>query len=815
MIPLIRHHIRSLAHSPSTGIFLAFGWVLTTLLTLSYGDFLSANHAGLELMYGYVPWVMCLLIPALTMQVAEEPARGVAERLHTLPYTPAQRVLARFFVHWALLGLWLLGLWPMAATVFYLGQPDAAPLLSGLIGCWLLAAPLLAFSLWVARYASGSVPAFLLGFGVCLILTLIGAPVTISWLVGAVPPSFATPMVMALQTASPFAAFLPFVAGFVSLSSLILFGTLAALGIALQLSAAFRSAALVATVALFALASTPAIGRLGVDVTADNLHTLSPATTKLIKGLHQPVTFTLVQSTGNPDIPPAVLQNAEAARKLLLTLKHYNPSKIKLLYLNPDASPAHALQALRSGVEEQVLPSGTSYFSGLSAQVGNHLSLIRALEPQRQPFLEFDVISLLTQAQRTSKPNLALLTQINTLNPTATPRWMGEIGSSYNLTQLPLAATAIPAGTNLLLLVGNPVLPETTLAAIRTYLENGGNTVWLADPLWRTAPADLQETTGTRSLAEFFDSYGVLAQQDVVVGDASQATPVAQQGTGYTAYPFWLSLTAGNLNPQLPFATFVDNLLLAEPGIITVHDLKPGLTVTPIISTSKHAQLIERSTFNATPAELLAGNLKTPQARYTLAALVTGPFGNASSPPATLLVVNDIDWLNKRFALEANGAGGPGSPLEYTPINSNLVLFYNALQYTLGETALVELRGKATTRRTLTRVEALLSELTRRTTMLEQKLAAQLYQVSQNLEALQAQTGADTSSESLAAQQQQIDDYQQQQFELRQQLRQLRSHTRQQLQGLKTSILLLNLLTMPLLLAIGLYLWRRRTARAQ
>lgn len=804
---LIRYHARTLVQNPATGIFLGFGWMLATILTLSYGGFLAANHAGLELLYGFTPWVLCLLIPALTMGVAEETARGVTERLATLPFNPVQRVLSRFLVLWVLLGLWLLGLWPMALTVIYLGSPDYGAMFSGLIGLWLLSAPMLAASLFVACKASGSVTGFLLGLGACLVLTLSGSPQTVLWLSQTVPNFMAVPLIAVLQTITPLAALGQFISGFLSLGAVAVLGAYTLIFLVLLLPKVLRQVphfVIAACLLIFAL--IPPVARMGIDTTADRLHTLSPATVAALKSLKGHVTFTLAQSANNPDIPPEIIANAIAARKMLYAMQAVNPSHITVNILNPDKSPPTALKALQMGYEEQVLPSGTSFFSGLAATIDgdlSHTSLIRKFSSDRRPFLEFDIMALLTEAQRTAKQHVMVLTNINLDSSLGIPRWLGDIGIAYVANPLEPNAKEVPAGTNLLLIIGNFPLPDATLAAVQTYLENGGSIFWLADPLWRNQPAELITTEGTKTVADLFATYGLHIDESHVVGDLSQATPIAQEKTGYSAYPFWLSLDETNLNAQQPFATFVDNLLFAEAGPVSASGLKKGLTYTPIVTTSPHAQLMPRSAFNATPAELISSKLTGPESKQTLAAMVTGTFG---AKPGTLVVVNDIDWLADDFALRAVGSGGPGHPLDFVPLNSNHVLFYNALQYAMGETTLVELRGKATTRRTLTRVETLLNELTRRTTILEQKLDAELYNVNTRLADLQANPNDTTTAEKHA----EIEAYRQQQFLLRQQLRELRAKVRNQLQGLETSILLLNLLLMPVLLASGLYLYRRR-----
>lgn len=813
---LLHYHTRQLLFSPATGVFLSFGWVLGALLTLAYGDFIAANHAGLELLFGYLPWVLCLLIPALTMTVADERRRGVEERLLTLPHTAAQRLAARFIVYWLLIGLWLVGFWPMVATVFYLGMPDVGPMLSGFVGMWLLAAPMLAAALAAGTLASTSTSGFLAGFAACGVLVLIGAPQTLEWFGQALPGAITGKVLHALQGFTPFATVVPFTLGFMGVGAILYLAGLTSVLLAFALAGRaglYRAtrplwSCAFAGLALISLSTLPPLARLGVDVTADRLHTLSPASLRILKNLPEPVTLTLYESQTNPDIPPQIHANAQALRRLLANVQAHGGGKIKVVDVNPDASITLAIQALRDGATEQTLPSGTGYFAALIAHMGDKHSGIATLNPQRQAFLEFDAMSLLTEVTRTTKPTITLLTAIDVENPIQRPRWMNDVGTAYNFVPLDLDVAEIPTQSNLLMVVGNPTLPEQTLGAIRSYLQNGGKVVFLADALWRTQPQTLKVTDGTESLTNLLAQWGIVVDESNVVGDDTQPTPVAQDKTGYTAYPFWLSLNAANVNPRLPFGTFVGNLLLAEPGTVSAPGLAKGLTFTPVLTTSAKAQLLERTTFNTTPGELLAGHLEGPRGKHTLAALVTGKFGPEAKADGTLLVVNDLDWLTPDFALKATSNGGPGSPVDYEPLNDNLTLFFNMLQYTLGETELVELRGKATTARPLTRVEELLARLAHSTTVMEQKVAAQLYEVGQRLQQLRDENPDFSTLNEM--QLLEVNNYHRQEFELRQQLREVRHQARRQLQQMQTALLVLNLAAMPTLLGLAYLAWRRR-----
>ena len=93
-------------HSPIAYVFLlAFaGAAIFTFFNIN--AFFSRGQADLRGLFDSIPFLMLLLVPALTMRLwAEEQKQGTLEVLLTLPCHDRELVLGKFLASWALLAI--------------------------------------------------------------------------------------------------------------------------------------------------------------------------------------------------------------------------------------------------------------------------------------------------------------------------------------------------------------------------------------------------------------------------------------------------------------------------------------------------------------------------------------------------------------------------------------------------------------------------------------------------------------------------------------------------------------------------------------
>ncbi len=72
-------------------------------------------------------------------------------------------------------------------TVFYLGDPDRGPIISGYVASFLYAMACLAVTSAVSAFTRSQVVCFIVSVAVCLVLTLIGYPGIVDSVVKSLP----------------------------------------------------------------------------------------------------------------------------------------------------------------------------------------------------------------------------------------------------------------------------------------------------------------------------------------------------------------------------------------------------------------------------------------------------------------------------------------------------------------------------------------------------------------------------------------------------------------------------------------------------
>ncbi len=174
---IAKRELASYFASPVAYVFLVIFLVLTGFFTFMMGNFFARNDASLLSFFVWHPWLYMLLVPAVGMRLwSEEHRMGTLELLFTMPITPAQAIWGKFVAGWIFLGVALLLTFPMVFTVFYLGEPDGGPMLTGYLGSFLMAGCYLSISGMTSALTRNQVISFITSVVICLLLVLAGYP---------------------------------------------------------------------------------------------------------------------------------------------------------------------------------------------------------------------------------------------------------------------------------------------------------------------------------------------------------------------------------------------------------------------------------------------------------------------------------------------------------------------------------------------------------------------------------------------------------------------------------------------------------------
>jgi ABC-2 type transport system permease protein len=185
---VVRRELRSYFVTPMAYVFLVIFLVMAGILTFYAGDFYERGQADLQPFFVMHPWLYLVLVPAVSMRMwAEEAKGGTLELLLSLPLTLAQAMLGKFLAAWLFIGLALLLTFPIWITVNYLGSPDNGVIVAGYLGSWLMAGAFLAIGACLSAVTQSQVVAFVLTLVVCFLLILVGQPQVMEFFQGALP----------------------------------------------------------------------------------------------------------------------------------------------------------------------------------------------------------------------------------------------------------------------------------------------------------------------------------------------------------------------------------------------------------------------------------------------------------------------------------------------------------------------------------------------------------------------------------------------------------------------------------------------------
>ena len=187
-IAIARREFYGYFGTPLAYVFIVIYLALTGWFTFYLGGLYERNQADLLPFFNYQPWLFLILIPAISMRLwAEERKSGSIELLMTLPISLWQAVAGKFIAAWLFTTIAICLTFPLWITINYLGNPDNGAILTGYIGCILLAGAFLAIGSCISAANRNQVIAFIITIVVCFIFLLSGFPMVLDFFSGWAP----------------------------------------------------------------------------------------------------------------------------------------------------------------------------------------------------------------------------------------------------------------------------------------------------------------------------------------------------------------------------------------------------------------------------------------------------------------------------------------------------------------------------------------------------------------------------------------------------------------------------------------------------
>ena len=590
-----------------------------------------------------------------------------------------------------------------------------------------------------------------------------------------------------------------------------------------------------------------------LDLTQNHLYTTAPGTDRILKSIKEPINLYFFFSEKTADQIPTLKTYGTRVREFLEELQARSSGNVRVHVIDPQPFSEDEDRANELGVKSvPVGAAGSQFFFGLAGtnSTDGHAA-IEFFDPQKEQFLEYDVVKLIYTLANPKKPVVAWLSTIpmgESMDPRSgglKPAWAlyAQVQQLFDVREVQPNVTKIDADVNTLVIVHPKGLTPATQWAIDQYALRGGHILLFVDPVAEADPAGQGDPNnpmaamGADKSSHFntlLSDWGVNFDPKLVVADRGRALSVSMhQGEPPQQHVGILGLNSSSFNSNDVVTGGLSNVNVATTGFLT--PIKGATTkFESILQSSTDAETLpaERFAMLFDPGTLLEGFKPTGQ-RYTLAARVTGnvktmfpggpPAGVTLAPgqtalkesvkPLNLIVFADTDLLSDFMWVHEQNIFGQQVAQAWAS-NGDLVL--NSLDNLSGSSDLISVRGRSTFTRPFERVEALRRVADDRFRAKEQELEQQLRDTEDKLETLQSKRSDKSALILTPEQEKELDHFQDEKVSIRKQLRQVRAGLDAEIKSLGTELKILNIVVVPfafvvlvLLIAVG-----RRRQRA-
>ena len=584
-----------------------------------------------------------------------------------------------------------------------------------------------------------------------------------------------------------------------------------------------------------------------VDLTENNLYTLSAGTKDILSSLDEPVNLTLFYSDKGSQTLPQLRTYATRVRELLEEMAARAGGKLRLDVIDPlpfsedeDRAAAYGLQAVPVGA------SGETIFFGLAGSNStNGRAVIPFFQPDKEAFLEYDVAKLVHELATPKKPVVGLISSLpmgpgfdpatrQMREPWAVQQQLSQLFEVRDLNAGGL--TAIPAEIGVLVLVHPKQLSDDAQYAIDQFVLRGGHLLVFVDPDAEldASGADPENPQAamfadrSSDLSKLFKAWGIDYDPKTIVLDRTRAVAVqVGQGRAPVRHPGIIGLTAAELNPDDVVTANLASVNVSSAGSIALAK-DSGHTLVPLMQSSGDAMTApaDRLRMLPDPSTLLI-DFKPGGERYVIGGRIEGRFKTAfperaaeghldeAKENAQVVVIADTDLLADRLWVQVQNFLGQRLMNAFAN-NGDLAL--NAVDNLTGSSSLISIRGRATSQRPFTTVEAIRRNADDRFRAKEQELQRELQDTERKLVELQSAKTQDQATILSPAQKAEIDNFVARKTEIRKELRDVRRSLDADIETLGARLKFINIVLMPLLVtlaAVGFAVWQSRRRRAR
>lgn len=573
-----------------------------------------------------------------------------------------------------------------------------------------------------------------------------------------------------------------------------------------------------------------------LDLTEHRLYTLSSGTRNILGNIEEPINFYFFFSDEATADIPGLRTYAVRVREVLDEFAAASNGKLVVSEVDPLPFSEDEDRADQYGLQRIALGGlGDGIYLGLAAtnSVGEQ-EIVPFFQPDREPFLEYDLAKLVSTLANPNKIIVGLLSEVpmtvgfDPQTQAMREPWVvvSQAQQLFELRSLEANTSRVDADVDILWIVHPQALGDATLYAIDQFILGGGKTLIFVDPLAeieaaQTPPGDPSAMLAAQgsNLATLFAAWGVEFSASEVVADDRYALTVGGSGQRPVRHLGLIGIDPAAMNGDDVTTANLSSVNFGTSGFFAVDDDAAAQMEALVTSSIQATPLpVENFRFLQNPDSLRDGFAPSGET-YTLAGRISGKlpsaFPDGAPAPAeedkelpgdhrqtadndvNVVVVGDVDILSDRLWVQVQNFFGRQIS---TPFANNGDFVINLLDNLSGSADLIGIRSRATSNRPFTVVNELRREADAEFRSTEQRLQAELQETETRLADLQSARQDDTNSLMLSAEQQsEIDRFLEQRTRIRKELRSVQRNLDQDIEDLGTKLKFVNIWLVPLL----------------
>lgn len=581
-----------------------------------------------------------------------------------------------------------------------------------------------------------------------------------------------------------------------------------------------------------------------VDLTQDQLYTLSDGTLNILSELQEPLTLRLYYSEEVAQALPSLKSFAQRVQELLQEYERASNGMIKLKIIDPKPYTNHEHRAEQYGLQSIPIEGEEDplYFGLAGTNQLDGLELIKFFQPEKEDTLEYDLTRLVYQLSDADRKNLGVLSSLpidgeqydplkgEVQSDDGNEPWpiMRQLRMMFDVSTLPADIRRIPSSIDVLMVVHPKELKPATLYAIEQYVLAGGKLISFVDPFAEVDepkkdpdnPMAAMTAVRSSNMPELFAAWGFERDNKDVVADRKAARKVDFGSGEPIDYVLWLGLDDSNLSKEQRITERLRRINMATAGHFK--QLEGATTeFIPLISSSDESMLVDKRVvqFRNDPVALLT-KYEAGTISYPMAVRVRGdvqsvfPDGapdnsgniqkmpdhlDASEQPIDVIAVADVDMLDDRFWVQIQDFYG--EDLAFNTSN-NLDFIFNAVEELTGTEGLISVRSRSGFSRPFTLVNDIEREAERRYRAKERELERRLQETEQKIARMQVERTGSGEQIMTAEQQKEINEARLLADRTELELREVKGNLRRDIDVLETTTKFVNIGAVPILVAI-------------